>query len=468
VTWEGRITFEVSSADPDSDSPVWVDFSQRVLDVVQTVDIYSGRQNDLQGGEPGTFTLILNNSDDALTYGNTSSPYAAWWAPGRKCRVREAIGLSIMDLATGYLQTPSETLITAGIEHRISMSVVDRIARLGGAEPFISTLGAHIKGSVRGNCLFGYWSLTDASGPFADSAGTTPAVATSLTSTVSNVEQWPSAEYQSGDPIPGDDARPVLLVPGLNAGAVAWNESAIVAFDLSTSNFPVLSAGQVLTAVIWTSRRPDFPVISGFGPLTLTHNDGVVDIQRTVDPAGDYFRITSPLGTLTGNVSAAAGSAAATDRYYIIGMRFGFTPNTLELWVDDAVYTATLSGVLAGPLNISGMSGFAYGSIAHMQLYVGAANDFTHDDFLAQRQVGLAGLERQTTGERIRTIASYAGVRGGEMVVDTGTSVMTRATLAGLTPAQAMRDAERTEQGLLYVDGSGRIVFKDRRSLYNI
>jgi len=45
---------------------------------------------------------------------------------------------------------------------------------------------------------------------------------------------------------------------------------------------------------------------------------------------------------------------------------------------------------------------------------------------------------------------------------------MQAATLAGDTPLTAMRDAERTEQGLLYVDGSGNLIFKDRRTLYNI
>ena len=52
--------------------------------------------------------------------------------------------------------------------------------------------------------------------------------------------------------------------------------------------------------------------------------------------------------------------------------------------------------------------------------------------------------------------------------VDTGSSVMAPATLAGRTPLDAMREAETIEQGLLFVNGSGNLIFKDRRTLDNI
>jgi hypothetical protein len=139
------------------------------------------------------------------------------------------------------------------------------------------------------------------------------------------------------------------------------------------------------------------------------------------------------------------------------------------LWVDRNVDTSVVAAGASGTWTyFQAVASYASVAVGHVQIYSGTPAVFTNAMHLAQYQTGLTGLERQTTGERIATIASYAGVRGGEMNIDTGTSVMQRAALAGQTPLDAMRDAERTEQGLLYVDGSGTLTFKDRRSLYNI
>jgi len=69
VTWENRNTFEVLS--PTG----WVDFTARIRDVQQVIEINVGRQNDLEQAEPSTLTLMLDNVDDALTYGNPLSPH---------------------------------------------------------------------------------------------------------------------------------------------------------------------------------------------------------------------------------------------------------------------------------------------------------------------------------------------------------------------------------------------------------
>lgn len=465
MTWESRLTLEISSAPPDS-TPVWVDFTDRVRDAAQLLSWGRGRQNNLDQSEPGPFEAVLENSDDALTLGNTSSPYFSWWGPGRRLRVREHIGQFTIDQYAGYLQIPEELLITARTEQYVKITAVDRLGRLASRPTFPSTLGAHIVGSGNG-ALVGYWSLTDAAEPFADLIGSTVADTLTLGSSVVPLEQTPAGLPQEGAIVPGDDAAPLLLRPGLNGGVLAGQRAAAVGFG----PFPAFVAGQVVTAVVWINAKADYPTTGSWAAMTLTHFDGLVDVQKVDDPAGDYFRITSPLGTLTGNVSGASGSAAATDRYYMIGMRFGFTPNTLELWVDDQTYTATLSGVYAGPGAISALQVGPIGSAAHLQLYVGAASDWDHEDFLAQRAVGLGGLDRQTTGARIRSIlAYYSGIPTGEYdsTVDSGTAVMAKAELAGKNPFDALREAETTEQGLLWIDGTGDVVFSDRRRLYNV
>jgi hypothetical protein len=130
---------------------------------------------------------------------------------------------------------------------------------------------------------------------------------------------------------------------------------------------------------------------------------------------------------------------------------------------------ATLSGTYATPpLYITGLSCFALGSVAHMQMYIGAPADFTHDDFLAQRVVGLFGLEGQKVHERIRTVANYAGVADAELNLQRSSTVMPQARLAGVRPGAAMRTAAAADTGPLFTNGDGELVFQSRRHRYNV
>lgn len=467
MTWENRFTFEVSSAAPDA-APVWVDFTSRIRDNVAAMDLRIGRQTNLDGSSPSVLTLLLDNVDDALTYGNTSSPYP-WWAPGLRCRLRETIAGVVMDRFTGFTQVPEETLAAAGLEQKVSLTAVDRLGDLQGGLTFTSTLAAHILGSARPGALKGYWPLLDASTPFANQAPGASSAAASVNLAAGTgypTTRQPRVTPNGGTRIAGDDGTPALLQPGVS-GAVTAGSSIYVSADLSnvTLAAPTLSAGQVATAVIWANLDLTYDDLITI--LEITTNDGVVDLRRQTNASGGTFRITKPVGTLTGAVNSTV--VVGSSVYYICAIRYGYTPNLLEMWVNDQVYTAALAGALAGPDLVASIFTAAYGSIAHMQLYVGDANAFTYADFLLQRQVGLLGLERQSTGDRIRTIAQYAGIPNSEIAntIDAGTSVMQRASLAGKTRLDAMREAEVTEQGLLYVDGSGNLCFADRRTIYN-
>lgn len=474
-TRENTYAFYVSSADPDDD-PVWVDLTDRVREDEQPMSALTGRQNDLAEADAGRFVAQLDNDNDDFTYGNDASPYASWWGPGRKCQLRETVAGQELNMWTGYLETPTESIETAQVtddeneltldRKRVSITAIDRMGRLETAESFPSTLAAHIVGSARNGCLAGYWPLLDAVDTFRPVVGSVPARVVIATGSTNPAEVWPHVEPQGGVRLPGDDATPALMVPGLNVGALAWVPE--LSIDWSGNNPPSLAAGQALTEVLWFNQGSTNPLSSWPGVFDFSHTDGVVSVQRTDSGSADYFRVTSPLGTLTGSADGTAGIAEGTDRYYIVAIRFGYTPNTLELWIDDQTFTATLSGSYAGPTSIFTMLAMPLGSVAHWQLYVGDPSDFTNADFLAQREVGLLGLERQTTGDRIRSIARYAGIPESEWLIDPGQAIMQRASLAGKTPLTAMREAEAVERGLLYVDGSGRLVFKDRRTLYNV
>lgn len=463
MTWENRLTFEVSSADPDADTPVWVDLTSRIRDSVQPVEVAIGRQNDLDSAEPATATLLLDNADDALSFGNTASPYP-WWGPGRRCRLRERIGATVLDVLTGYVQTPTEGLVTAGVEQRVAVSVTDRLGRLASAPRFVSTLAAHII-SKGGSALRGYWPCLDAGVIYPNiGRGEFPPILDNPGLSVSGYIPTAGASSLEGNAAPfvlADDVAPAQLSAA--TGTSAGLGVVALAPDLRVASTATpIPAGTIVTMVGW--YYPQLPSNKNAAYLI-----GFVDSY-----GGPYLRTNSTDGmvrlTQTGTLSTVIDGRPLPDQAWVpIAIRYGWDTALIELWIGRDKYPGTLAGTPGGSNTLFDMdiATFYAGGLAHVQLYFGSATDFTFADFVAQYEMAQFGLERQTTGERVRTVAGYAGVRGYEMAVDTGSSVMQKARLAGQTPLDAMRDAERTEQGLLHT-AAGDLVFKGRPRLYNI
>ncbi|WP_338699209.1 LamG-like jellyroll fold domain-containing protein [Streptomyces sp. Q6] len=68
----------------------WTDITQYV-DVVQGVTITRGASDELSETQPGTATLVLDNSDGRFTPGNTSSPYYPFVRRNAPIRISQAI-----------------------------------------------------------------------------------------------------------------------------------------------------------------------------------------------------------------------------------------------------------------------------------------------------------------------------------------------------------------------------------------
>lgn len=454
----GKLEFAPTNA-PDDPFPTWVDITPYLRTEGTPVTITRGRQTELDVVQPSQLTAVLDNTDNRFTFGLTTGPYGANWTPAKKVRYSETIGQRTFVLFTGWIEFPDiDSWQPIGYQE-VSLSCTDRLTRLGRGQPFASTMAAHIMGSGR-NALRGYWPLTDAAQIFQPLVGSSTAIVRIATGTLNPVETQPTVLPQSGDQVPGDDVKPVRLVIGTNAGQMAWSPYIEAT---SFAGRATLSAGQVATVIVWA--KADLSLTPAAHFLSFATWDGLVDLGRAV---GGDLHLTSPLGALTGSLST--GVMIGSDHYYMIGIRYGFTPNVLELWVDDQIYTTTLSGVFAGPGAVYAVdTGPAIqGSVAHLQVYVGSPTDWTHADFLAQRQIGLTGLEYQSTGQRINTILDYAGVPAGDRAVDPGVSYMQKATLAGQTPQTALQNAVTTERGRGFAAGDGRYVFHDRTRVLNV
>ncbi|MES2211028.1 MAG: hypothetical protein V4515_12750 [Chloroflexota bacterium] len=461
MTWEGRGIFEVSSADPDSATPVWVDLTVYVNDVVMTPTLRTGRQNDLDQTEPSQLQLVLNNADDRFTYGNTSSPYGAWWGPGRRCRYRDVVAGAVVPLFVGFLQTPTEGLVTASIDQRVGITAVDRLGRLQNSRTLISTLAEHIIYNA-GQAIRGYWTFSQIPSAdyfkLSDQAQWTDNLGAALLSVPTDTG---APSISAGGPVAADELGVVSLAAA--TGTTAGRAIITAAPDIRVVGPWPIAAGQAVTLVGWFS--PALPADPRTAiPLTLITASNVITIDFSAG-AGAPLTISST-GALVGSLSA---DYLTNSQWTPVAFRYDYTVPSLEVWIRSARYTVPLVGAPPASESIlvfSAPTDYA-GQVGHVQLYIGT--DYTYAKFLAQYQMAYTVLERQTTGDRIRLIAQYAGIPDAELLqVDKGQSLMQAASLAGQTPLDAMQDAARTEQGLLYVDGNGNLVFRDRRSLYNI
>jgi hypothetical protein len=454
TVWNSTLTVEVSSVAP-GDLPVWVDISDTVKVAWSCA---AGRQTELSSSDPGVATLTLIN-DGRYTTGNPTA--YAWWKQGRRIRIRETVGYLTVDLFDGYIERPrgsqriDEANAAAPQDAVVSVSAVDILGRLSHSAKLISTLGAHIK-FHGGQAMKGLWPMGGADRTWPDAIG----MQSPLDIRVADATNLDTDQVAPGNGAvaPADDLSVVHLAYLPPAGQL----------DLRTATSETLEAGQVLTVVVWVNM--DSTTTATATPITIQVAETPTltgTIVVSFNPAEEGVVSATLTGlNLTGTITGSAGNIAKPTA---IAVRYGYSPNVFELWVTDQVYSTTPGGSAPTATTVSEVrfGGLHNGFLGYAQMYVGAAADWTSADFAAQYAMGLSGLEWQTTGERVATIADYAGIPTGARDIDRGAAVMSVARLAGRFPADALDEATDTEQGRLFVAG-GRLTFRDRRSVYDI
>ncbi len=468
--WQFQRVELALGAQPSEPFPTWWDFTSRVKNVILA---RRGRASEFDTTQPATLTLTLDNSDHALTPGNVTSTYYPNVDVAIQCRVRETVGAKTFAVFRGYLEQPDISDWAECGDQEITLSFVDRLTWLANGRKFISTLAEHILYNGGSN-LVAYWPLGDAQGPNAypwDATTQVPLIQTvAVSADADRVVTPEQIAFAGGDTTPGDDLKSVRFTPRVSTatGAVA-----ATSVHLSGTLNPTItvSSGQTLTVTVWI--KP--------GTLDYAHEPFRLDASGT----GGYLYVARNVYSGGNNwilrASSGGGWTASVD-----GPSTGFTPEghtgiwqlitaqiTLganpTLWMGTERLTGTTAGSTPGSITFdtARVGYFTGADICHVQVYVGssAMSYTTHG---AQRDMGFLGLNGQLTGARIRTLAGYAGVPSGELLVDDGVSLMRMATLAGKRPLEAMRVAEETEQGVLLADGAGRLVFADRVHRYNL
>ncbi len=465
------MAYEAWNAEIEYSPGVWTDVTARVDGSFTVTDGDTPESSTDTGG----FTLPLGNHDQAFTPGNALSSLAL--RAGLRVRIRETVNGQLFHRGFGYTAYPEIQAWTqsTAAEPRaqlLVLPVVDRAAWIAQGRTFISTLGEHII-HHGGPALVSYWPLGESEGPEAYPAFGSPWTLTqtkrvSASGSDPNVGPGSIAYGSRGIP-PADDLSSIEFTPSASEGPSPTYVQSVMLTGARPTPLTV-AAGQALTVVAWT--RPG-------ELLTGATSYSVVEVA-TGDPAFggyEYVSIYTQSDMFVAQVStsnwqgAILGPPAPRDHSVPVAVRVSYDPPEFEFWIRDEVYTDPLTVITPASRSFSlfNVAERYAGAVGHAQVYLGDPSAWTHQDFLAQREMGLVGLERQSTGDRIRTVLEYAGVDPSELGrIDDGVSLMQVARLAGRNPMDIVGEAVSTEQGELHVDGAGQFVFADRRTLYNV
>lgn len=377
------------------------------------------------------------------------------------------------DLFDGFIEMPQETAVTQVVgdtdsDVTVTLTAVDILGRAQRARTLISTAAERILANGA-DALEAYWPLVDTDGPFARSASIAVIQPDLRPRVTPGHETLVTASLTFGvvEGLPGDDGlRYPLWTQYLDGINTVGNRSL---HPVTSINGFGLTSGAVLTVAVWaklaaTAGADDQNVLSiaenslSPGPL--------MSIRRDTS-TGSWMVLLTYNGV---NFLSLYGPNAAVDTWTHFAVRVRTSPNLQEFWVDEAVSSNTAPGAFgtSQTFDLIEVGAPWGGSIAHVQVYLGDEDSYTHDEHLAQSQLIRQGLARQPGGDRINDLADYIGVPAGYRDIDPGVAIMRPANLAGRRPTDALNEAVTTEQGRLLVTGGGRLTFHDRRRLYNI
>lgn len=463
------------SADPLSVAlPTWQDITAYVHGPI-LISTGSPSIGSAAGtARPATLAATLENIDHRFTFGNTASPLSNW-KPGRRVRCYEVIGNRRFDWFSGYMQPPeTDDWAEKGADQFVTVTAVDRLGRFATARPFVSTLAEHVLYNG-GGALRAYYPLGDPGNLYRPIVGAATYAPLTETLAISAGGDQAQNNYRAASAAIGADD---LSVPAFAPQYLIGTPSIAIAETELTASYNggagITTTGASVTVACWVNPSTS-SVNAQWRPLQVGFGTGLgggyIRLRRTSnDEIPAQVWKASFVDDLLGAWSASAYGIGATMVPTLLACRINLTANTMSLFVNGFQFDATVTGTMpSSMLLLSAIVGDNYaGTLGHIQIYDSTStSDHTFAAHQAQYAMGVGGLANQTTGQRIQTLAQYAGVGATELsYVDPGTSYMQRATLAGQTPLAEMGVAETAEQGRLRANGAGLLVFDPRTRRY--
>lgn len=423
-----------------------------------------GRQTELAQMDPSRMSFTLINQDGRFTPGNPSSPYYPHWRQGARIVWLETVGARTFSHFDGYLEIPEVQLNYETADGRndrvLRAAAVDSLTRADRYRPFVSTLSAYVAANG-GTALKAYWPLADASGSLVAAERSGNSVGPLVRELQYLLPQPDDGSVTLWDPGSqagprGDDASYLRLSP-LLAGA---NPAVVPRMANRNITNVDCAANAMVGLSLWVYA-------TGSGGQLVVLRDNFVANTLQIGYSASAWSLTA---------ANAAGSTVLTistvklNAWSYVSARLNNLTGAVDFWVDDLTTSGTTGGASSGNMVSVVVDGRAASvAVGQLQIYNGALADYTNTTHVAQFDAGFSGLERQLTGDRIRTVAAYAGFPTSALDhVDNGTTAMGIAALAGKTPRQAWQEAADAERGRLFSAGDGSIVFHDRHRIYDI
>ncbi len=420
---------------PFQSSPVWTDISRWA----QNFTVRRGRQHELQRFEAGTWECPLWNQDGRFSPWNSSSPYAGHLVPGTPIRVQATWNGMTYPVYYGYVdswipqygQTRAEQVVKAtdgmgllALAQLDQPTYQNQVIADGALALYMLSdqVGAYIAVDSTGNghtgTVFPPFVTFGVAGPWFTNLATAATFATSASPVAPGV-------------LDGGQIQAPWLLTGASAGSLeVW---------VKTSAVPA-------------------------GPMTIW--GGVPIGGPAALQIGSSGQVLFGVSVGTGALATGTTNVCDGNWHHVVGT--WTSGGSISVYV-DGVLQATSSS----PPGTIGSSAFASignqtdeppfaGDLAGAAVYTSA---LTSAQVLLHYQIGSAGFASpQYSGQRIAAILAAVGWPTFLENLATGISQVQAAT-GTLTQTQALsyiQTIEATEQGLFFVDESGRGTFRDR------
>jgi hypothetical protein len=436
-------------SDPMSTAPTYTDITDYL---VEPVRIGFGAKDEFSDVEPGTLSFRLKNADGRFTMGRSGGPYGDGVVPGKRIQVvltyASVAYVRFDGHVNGWPVSWDESLDVPVVD----VTATDRMKYLGEIGQFRSMLEQEILQDSPNV----YYPLSEPEG--AQSVGSIAAEPASAASQQVFNSGGPPLGFGQGTGPGTDSLEALVCTPQGQIGATY-----LVATRVAVGS----SAGAWLSCYFNTSDHPT-PNQTAMCALTTQGGealalgiwiDGQVQIHYHVAGRAIYSNI-SPQTFNDGRthhalVNLTRSGGTATIRLYVDGVlrhTGTFDADPLPVYTrvdigashvgDSAPYRGTLSHVAAGSGTIS------------------AARVAAH------AQAGLTGLVGERTDQRLHRLADWAGLPATGRSFQVGDKAMGAQRADGKPPLEAMRDAERVEQGRIFFQG-GLFHFQRRSYRYN-
>jgi hypothetical protein len=454
------------ASQPMAATPTWTTLPSTGTGKVEApLVVTHGRADEFSQPDPGTARMRLRNDDGRYTMGKTGGPYGSGVKIRRRGRVRVSYQGVVYDRFDGHAGGwPTQWEVEGAQVAYADVTFTDRLLFL--ARP----AGGDRAGKLRS--MLEEETLRDSPSayfPLSEAEGATSAGSIARTPQASGVEEG----FGSGGGVisfgqgtgPGTDGLSAAVFDPVTQFSGRLLRANPVAVDTGSPGAVTLSCWFATTSV---------PSPNTMTLAALTTGPGDDAVILAVWPTGQVQAfVKADGGGVFGNLSPGSYNDGRSHHAAVTLSRSAAGVVTVRLYVDGVQrQTGTFARGLLGAFSELDIGGFHVGdefapyagTLSHVAAFPTALSAAR---IATQYQAGATGLQGERTDQRIARVADWIGFPAADRALDVGDKTMGPQSTAGKPPLEVMREAAAVEQGVLFVNGTGKLVFHRLGRRYN-